>query len=123
MVDSDFPDDLRAAQTRLHQATSELAALTRSLPWSVEPMAGWPAAEHPHTGEVTGGREASPGWTEEQKLTVKRLRLECTDLSVRITTHSYWLTLEGEQRVRARSELKAATRPSATPAVDVARAA
>jgi hypothetical protein len=63
MADSDFPDDLRTAQTRLHQATSELAALTRRLFWSVEPMAGWPGTEHPHTGEVTGGREASPGWT------------------------------------------------------------
>lgn len=123
MAGTDFPDDLRAAQTRLHRATSELAAFCRSLPWSVEPTAGWPGTEHPHTGEVTGGRDASPGWTEEQKEAVKRLRLECTDLSVRITAHPYWLTLEGEARVKARSELKAATRPSTTPTVDVARAA
>ncbi|MEU1895681.1 hypothetical protein [Streptomyces pristinaespiralis] len=54
---------------------------------------------------------------------MKRLRMECTDLSIRLTTHSYWATLEGEQRVKARSELKAVTRPSATSAVDVARAA
>ncbi|GGT55169.1 hypothetical protein GCM10010271_68740 [Streptomyces kurssanovii] len=123
MNETEFPEDLRAAQIRLHQATSELAALCRSLPWSVEPMPGWPGTEHPHTGEVTGGREDSPGWTEEQKRMVKRLRMECTDLSVRVTTHSYWATLEGEQRVKARSELKAVTRPSKTPAVDVARAA
>ncbi|MFK4687772.1 hypothetical protein [Streptomyces pristinaespiralis] len=120
MAETEFPEDLRAAQVRLHQATSELAALCRTLPWSVEPMPGRSGTEHPHTGEVTGGRE---GWTEEQKRTVKRLRMECTDLSVRIAAHPYWLTLEGEQRVKARSELKAITRPSATPAVDVARAA
>jgi hypothetical protein len=90
---------------------------------SVEPMAAWPGTEHPHTGKVTGGREASPGWTVEQKEAVKRLRLECADLSVRIAAHPYWLTLEGEARVRARSELKEATRPCVTPAVDVARAA
>ncbi|GGT36476.1 hypothetical protein GCM10010271_45560 [Streptomyces kurssanovii] len=123
MNETEFPEDLRTAQIRLHQATSELAALCRTLPWSVEPMSGRPGTEHPHTGEVTGGREDSPGWTEEQKRTVKRLRMECTDLSVRVTTHSYWATLEGEQRVKARSELKAIARPSDTPAVDVARAA
>jgi hypothetical protein len=85
------------------------------LPWSVEPMPGWPGTEHPHTGEVTGGREDSPGWTAEQKQTVKQLRMECTDLSIWVTAHSYWATLEGEQRVKARSELKAVTRPSAMP--------
>ncbi|MGN9790444.1 hypothetical protein ACTMTU_04975 [Streptomyces sp. OZ13] len=123
MAERQFPEDLRAAQVRLHQATAELAALCRTLPWSVEPMPGRPGTEHPHTGEVTGGREDSPGWSEEQKQTVKRLRMECTDLSIRITTHSYWATLE-EQRVQeARSALKAVTRPSPTPAVDVARAA
>jgi hypothetical protein len=36
---------------------------------------------------------------------------------------SSWATLEGKQRVQARSELKAVTRPSATPAVDVTQAA
>ncbi|KUH36130.1 hypothetical protein [Streptomyces kanasensis] len=120
---SDFPDDLRAAQTRLHQATSELAALCRALPWSVEPMPGWPGTAHPHTGETTGGRDASPGWTEEQKQMVKRLRMECTDLSVRIATHPYWASVEAEKRVAARTELKQATAPSATPALDVTQAA
>ncbi|MGW0778975.1 hypothetical protein ACWD01_36475 [Streptomyces sp. NPDC002835] len=123
MAETQFPEDLRAAQVRLHQATAELAALCRTLPWSVEPMPGWPGTEHPHTGEVTGGREDSPGWSEEQQRTVKRLRMECTDLSIRITTHPYWATIEGEQRVQARSELKASTRPSVTPAIDVTEAA
>ena len=122
MAGTDFPDDLRTAQTRLHQATSELAALCRTLPWSVEPMAGWPGTEHPHTGQVTGGREDSPGWTEEQKRLVKRLRMECTDLSIRIATHPYWDTVEAEKRVEARGTLKAEAR-SALPAADVTTAA
>jgi hypothetical protein len=54
---------------------------------------------------------------------VKRLTMERTVLSIRITTHSYWSALEGEQRVKARSELTAATCPSGTFAVDVARTA
>jgi hypothetical protein len=123
MAKTEFPEDLRAAQVRLHQATAELAALCRTLPWSVEPMPGWPGTEHPHTGEVTGGREDSPGWSEEQQRTVKRLRMECIDLSVRITTHPYWATIEGGQRVQARSELKAVTRPSVTATIDVTEAA
>ncbi|MFI2370517.1 hypothetical protein [Streptomyces sp. NPDC018833] len=123
MAGTDFPDDLRAAQIRLHQATSELATLCRTLPWSVEPMAGWPGTEHPHTGEVTGGRESSPGWSKEQKQAVKRLRMECTDLSIRIAAHPYWQTVDGEERVKARSVLRAETRPSAVPTVDVDTAA
>lgn len=123
MAGTDFPDDLRAAQIRLHQATSELAALCRTLPWSVEPMAGWPGTEHPHTGEITGGREASPGWTDEQKQAVQRLRTERTDLSIRIATHPYWDSFKGEARVDARQALKTGARPGAVPAIDVAEAA
>ncbi|MFP1629897.1 hypothetical protein ACLB9X_33230 [Streptomyces sp. 5K101] len=123
MADSDFPDDLLAAQTRLHQATAELAALCRTLPWSVEPMDGWPGTEHPHTGEVTGGREPSPGWTEEQKQAVKRLRMECTDLAVRIAAHPHWETVEAEKRLEERMRLKQATLLAAAPVANVDTAA
>ncbi|MFD0427149.1 hypothetical protein ACFQ60_00560 [Streptomyces zhihengii] len=68
MADSDFPDDLTAAQTRLHQATAEHAALVRTLPWSVEPHDGWPGTEHPHTGQISGGREPSPGGATSRRL-------------------------------------------------------
>ncbi|MFD7015271.1 hypothetical protein [Streptomyces sp. NPDC059928] len=33
MAETSFPGDLLDAQMRLHQATAELAALLRSLPW------------------------------------------------------------------------------------------
>ncbi|MGA4867226.1 hypothetical protein ACPB9J_31825 [Streptomyces lavendulocolor] len=123
MARIDFPDDLQAAQTRLHQATAELAALCRKLPWSVGPMPGWPGTQHPHTGEITGGREDSPGWTEEEKEAVTRLLTECLDLSIRVSTHSYWRTIEDEDRAQVRSELKHLTRPVATPALDITEAA
>ncbi|MBT2369402.1 hypothetical protein J7E88_29980 [Streptomyces sp. ISL-10] len=79
--------------------------------------------EHPHTGEVAGGREDSPGWTEEQKQAVKRLRMECTDLPIRIATHSFWDSLNGEDLVKARQTLKSETKPAMSPAVEVTKAA
>ncbi|TXS50133.1 hypothetical protein [Streptomyces sp. t39] len=123
MADYTFPDDLTAAQTRLHQATAELAALCRSLPWSVEPMDGWEGETHPHTGAVTGGRPASPGWTDEEKAAVDRLRAECRTLSATVTVHEHWAMYSGEDVYKARQALKAATRPSVVPVVDVAAAA
>lgn len=123
MADNTFPDDLRNAQTRLHQALAEQAALCRSLPWSVEPMPGWPGEEHPHTGVVTGGRDDSPGWTAEQKAQQARLRAECVDLCIVVTTHPYWKTVAHEDVVAERQRLKAATKPAVAPVVDVAQAA
>ncbi|RSN59647.1 hypothetical protein DMH12_10340 [Streptomyces sp. WAC 04229] len=114
MAETSFPSDLLAARTRLNQATAELSALLRSLPWSVEPAEGWPGIEHPHTGEVTGGREPSPGWTNEQKAAVTRLRQECLELSATIVTHSYWDAFQGEDVVKERMRLKAASRPMTT---------
>ncbi|MGA5421149.1 hypothetical protein [Streptomyces lavendulocolor] len=123
MAGTDFPDDLRAAQTRLHRATAELAALCRKLPWSVEPLPGRPCTTHPHTGHVTAGRADSPGWTEEEKRAVARLRTECVELSLRISTHGYWYRFEVDERVRARSELKDVTRRAATPPHGITEAA
>ncbi|MFF1465739.1 hypothetical protein [Streptomyces sp. NPDC058330] len=45
MAETPFPDDLRAAQVRLHQATAELMVFGRALPWSVEPHDAWPGKE------------------------------------------------------------------------------
>ncbi|QGZ53311.1 hypothetical protein GPZ77_34335 (plasmid) [Streptomyces sp. QHH-9511] len=116
-----FPQDLIDAQLRLHQARAEYEALCRTLPWSVEPLDGWPGQVHPHTGEVTGGREPSPGYTDEQKTEVARLQALVLELSLAVSTHPHWETLEGEKRVQARMELK--HHPDAVPAVDIAVAA
>ncbi|MEU0663712.1 hypothetical protein [Streptomyces lavendulocolor] len=124
MAATSFPDDLLAAQTRLHQATAELSALLRSLPWSVEPLDGWSGIEHPHTGEVTGGQEPSPGWTDEQQAAVGRLRQECLELAATVSTHPYWKTFEGAGVVKERMRLKATARPSgAVTAEDLSTAA
>ncbi|MET9109624.1 hypothetical protein [Streptomyces zhihengii] len=123
MADSAFPDDLKAAQTRLHQATAEHAALMRMLSWSVEPHDGWTGTEHPHTGLISDGREPSPGWSDEQKAVVVQLRQECLALSVMVTTHPYWQTLAGEDLHTARMRSQALMRPDAFPAVYVVTAA
>ncbi|MFH9728545.1 hypothetical protein ACH4M4_37210 [Streptomyces sp. NPDC017254] len=102
-----FPDDLTAIQQRLHQARAEYTALCRALPWSVEPLPGWPGAVHPHTGKVAGGRDASPGYTPEQEAEEKRLWDLVRELSVAVATHPHWATLEkGAGLVKARTELK-----------------
>ncbi|MFE5710623.1 hypothetical protein ACFQ7J_07340 [Streptomyces sp. NPDC056501] len=44
-------------------------------------MDGWPGTKHPHTEEITGGREASPGYTPEQIAEDERLRALVMDLS------------------------------------------
>ncbi|MFF8717310.1 hypothetical protein ACF07T_38745 [Streptomyces sp. NPDC015184] len=113
MAEATFPDDLCAAQVRLHQATAELAALGHALPWSVEQHDGWPGKEHSHTGEVTGGRPPSPGWTDEQKAAVAELRRECLALSETVSTHPYWADFTGGALVDRRMELKSTTRPEA----------
>ncbi|MFD3997863.1 hypothetical protein [Streptomyces sp. NPDC058583] len=111
-----FPDDLIETQQRLHQARAEYTALCRALPWSVEPLPGWPGTAHPHTGEVTGGREASRGYTPEEEAEEKRLWDLVRELSVTVSTHPHWATLEKDAGlVKARMELQRhpKTRPDA----------
>lgn len=103
-----FPADLTALQARLHQARAELEALGRTLPWSVEPMAGWGPKTNGNTGEVIKpGREPSPGYTPEQIAEDTRLRTLVRDLSDQVSTHPHWGTLErGPALVDARIALK-----------------
>ncbi|MFE0733940.1 hypothetical protein [Streptomyces sp. NPDC058855] len=104
---NDFPDDLRDLQAELHRTRAAYTALCRTLPWSVEPHPGWPGTAHPHTGEITGGREPSPGYTPEQTAEEARLHRLLTDLSEAISPHPYWDTLDlGPARVAARMKLK-----------------
>ncbi|MGW1888447.1 hypothetical protein [Streptomyces sp. NPDC001970] len=109
-----FPPDLLDAQLRLHRARAEYEAFCRTLPWSVVPAKGWPGEVHPHTGVVTGGRADSPGYTDEQKVDYARRRELVRELSIQVSTHTYWATLEGPARVEARMALK--HHPDAVPA-------
>ena len=102
-----FPDDLKQLQAQLHQAHADYQALCRALPWSVEPMPGWPPVKHPHTDELTGGREASPGYTPEQVAEERRLWDLVRELSIEVSTHPYWSKPErGPALVDARMALK-----------------
>ncbi|MFF5639545.1 hypothetical protein [Streptomyces sp. NPDC012825] len=102
-----FPVDLKDLQARLHQAHAAYRALLKSLPWSVEPLPGWPGTEHPHTKEVLPGRENSPGYTPEQAAEEKRLWDLVRELSIAVATHPYWSKSErGTGLVEARMALK-----------------
>ncbi|MFF8410593.1 hypothetical protein [Streptomyces omiyaensis] len=107
MSDTDFPDDLKKAQAELHRARAEYRTLCQALPWSVEPLPGWPGTKHPHTDEVTGGREASPGYTAEQAEREAALWARIRELSIQVSTHPHWSTVEqGPKLVDARMALK-----------------
>ncbi|MEU3401358.1 hypothetical protein [Streptomyces filamentosus] len=101
-----FPDDLLTAQQRLHEARTAYADLCRTLSWSVEPLPGWPGTKHPHTDEITGGREPSPGYTPEQAAEEQLLRDLVRDLAQQVYAHPFWATLEGAAAVEARTQLK-----------------
>ncbi|MGW5003288.1 hypothetical protein ACWEP8_37170 [Streptomyces hydrogenans] len=110
MSEYDFPDDLTKAQTELHRAHAEYRALCQTLPWSVEPMPGWPGQKHPYTDEATAGRPDSPGYTPEQVTTEAQLWARIRELSVEVSTHPHWATLDrGPALVDARMALKSQT--------------
>ncbi|MGW0533054.1 hypothetical protein [Streptomyces sp. NPDC003032] len=88
----------------MHQVRSELLALLKRLPCSVEPLDGF---------SDTGGwrvteRPASPGWTPEEQAEVEKLRARERELAVFVTCHRYWEQLSGPDVVTARSGLKRA---------------
>ncbi|MFD9270995.1 hypothetical protein ACFWB1_26945 [Streptomyces goshikiensis] len=116
--ENSFPDDLLQLQERLHRAHAEHRAYLAGLPWSVEPMKGWVRGERfSHCGDVPD----SPGWSEEEKETVDRMRAEIRELSIAVVDHPHWASVPRETVVSARMQLKKQTRPA--PASKVAEAA
>ncbi|MER5570485.1 hypothetical protein ABT083_30500 [Streptomyces goshikiensis] len=103
-----LPDDLLRLQERLHRAHAEHRTYLIGLPWSVEPMKGWVRGERfSHRGDVPD----SPGWSEEQKETVDRMRAEIRELSIAVVDHPHWATVARDAVVEARMQLKKQTRP------------
>ncbi|MGH4028001.1 hypothetical protein ACQB60_03570 [Actinomycetota bacterium Odt1-20B] len=98
----EFPSDLLAGQEELHQVRSELIALLKRLPWSVEPLdgfsddGGWRKVERP----------ASPGWTPDEQAEVEKLRDRERELAVFVSCHRFWKELSGPDAVTARAQLK-----------------
>lgn len=111
MAETDFPQDLRDAQARLHQVQRAYVALCRTLPWSVEPAAGWSGDKQAYSDHV-GSMPDSPGYTEQQKAEEERLRRERLELSLVVSTHPYWSTVEREKVVDERMRLKRVARPA-----------
>ncbi|MER8237019.1 hypothetical protein [Streptomyces sp. NPDC094049] len=102
-----FPADLAQAQRDLHRAQADHAAHGRTLPWSADPDPGWPAVIHETTKKVLSpAREPSPGYTSEQRADDDRLRALVLELSVVVSTHPYWATVERGEAVAARQALK-----------------
>ncbi|MET7718662.1 hypothetical protein [Streptomyces sp. NPDC005407] len=78
-------------------------------------MPGWEGQTHPHTGEGTGSRPESPGYTEEQRANVERLRTQCRELSITVAAHPHWAQVETGEVVEERMRLKHVTRPAEQP--------
>ncbi|MFG2716518.1 hypothetical protein ACGFX2_39295 [Streptomyces goshikiensis] len=82
-----FPDDLLKLQEEFHHGHAEHRVFLAGLPWSVEPLKGWARGErYSHRGDVAD----SPGWTQEQKERVERMRRELRDLSAAVADHPHW---------------------------------
>ncbi|MBT2511520.1 hypothetical protein J7I98_38160 [Streptomyces sp. ISL-98] len=106
MATYDFPQDLRDAQLRLHQTWAQYEQLGKTLPWSVESSEGWTAPKVLYSDAQARSLPPSPGYTDEQKAEVARLRAELLELSVAVSTHPYWDTVPVADRVDQRMALK-----------------
>lgn len=100
----DFPEDLRDAQLALHQTRAAYEQYAAGLPWSAEPLPGWESERQPYTS-FRSGKADSPGYTAEQATEVARYQAELVRLSIEVSTHPYWPTLDGGV-VAARMALK-----------------
>ncbi|MFE4692703.1 hypothetical protein ACFRH6_21965 [Streptomyces sp. NPDC056749] len=101
----DFPQDLRDAQLALHRTRTALDRCAAGLPWSAEPMTGWQTEKRLHS-DYRPEKTDSPGYTREQRDEVTRLRKQLLDLSVTVSTHPYWATVEKSDAVEIRMALK-----------------
>ncbi|MFE4177174.1 hypothetical protein ACFRR7_34925 [Streptomyces sp. NPDC056909] len=109
MTTDAFPQDLYDAQTELHRIRAAHEALCRGLPWSVAPASGWSGEKTLHSGYRRDVPD-SPGYTPEQTTQESRLRARLLELSIVVSEHPYWATLERGAVVDARMELKRVTR-------------
>ena len=108
-----FPQDLLDAQAALTAVQAERDAFARTLPWSAEPMPGWEGPKQLHS-DYRPAKESSPGYTPEQVQHLAQLRARIPELTTLVVTHPYWATLDGPDRVQARTALKHAHEPADT---------
>ncbi|MEU6664237.1 hypothetical protein [Streptomyces sp. NPDC046821] len=105
---TDFPSDLLTARRDLDAAYAALAALSRTLPWSVEPDANGisPTGHGPH--DIA--RPSTTGYTEQEAAEVARFRADVMRLATLVTGHAYWSSLSGPELVEARMGLISAAK-------------
>lgn len=102
---TDFPDDLVQLQRDLHAAHANLKTFLDQHPEPPEAIDGW----HDKPGEGywrDRRREASPGWSDEDKQRGAELRTRVQDLAAQVHMHPYWDSLSGPDLVMARMKLK-----------------
>ncbi|MGW8881923.1 hypothetical protein [Streptomyces mirabilis] len=107
----DFPQDLRDAQLALHETRAACEQYAKTLPWSAEPMPGWEGDKQLHSS-YRSHKEDSPGYTEDQAAEVTRFHARLLDLSITVSTHPFWESVEAGDRVGARMALKHAHEPA-----------
>ncbi|MHA4820156.1 hypothetical protein ACXZ65_38070 [Streptomyces aculeolatus] len=100
-----FPTDLLDLQRELQQTRAAYAALCTTLPWSAEPLDGWTTKGATATAGPVD-RPPSPGYTVAQREQERDLFVRLRELSIAITAHPHWQTLQGPARVAARTQLK-----------------
>ncbi|MGZ2361705.1 hypothetical protein LRE75_34365 [Streptomyces sp. 372A] len=83
-----FPQDLLDAQAALDETRTQCDAYARTLP------------------SFRSGKADSPGYTPEQAAEVARFRARLLELSITVSTHSFWDTLDRGDVVQARMALK-----------------
>ncbi|MCX4792257.1 hypothetical protein OG369_41385 [Streptomyces sp. NBC_01221] len=101
----DFPQDLGDAQLALHQTRTAYEQYAKTLPWSAVPMPGWEGEKQLHSG-YQSRKDDSPGYTEEQATEVTRFQKRLLELSITVSTHPFWDSVDGGSRVAARMALK-----------------
>lgn len=106
-MSTDFPDDLVQLQRQVHQANADLRAFLHAHPEPPEPVDGW----HDKPGEGywrDRQRDASNGWSDEDKQREIELRGRLHELIPQLHSHPHWDTLSGPDLVAARMALKRA---------------
>ncbi|MFI6728785.1 hypothetical protein [Streptomyces atratus] len=77
-----------------------------------EPMPGWEGEKQLHS-EYRSGKADSPGYTEEQAAKVAVFQAHLLDLSITVSTHLFWDSVDVGGRVEAaRMVLKHAHEPA-----------
>ncbi|WP_331737395.1 hypothetical protein OG520_44880 (plasmid) [Streptomyces sp. NBC_00984] len=106
-----FPQDLLDAQVALDETRAACEKYAKTLPWSAEPMPGWESDKQLHSKYISA-KPDSPGYTGDQHAEVARFRARLLELSIAVSTHPFWGTVDHGDVVAARMALKHAHEPA-----------